>query len=100
MIKELVTAGLMFLNTDGSVQEQINNPPTKCVGNIMSHKNITLNLIKDFKEKPVDFHLQDDGSVLELLASDNTWSIVYTDTNNISCIIRSGYYTKAEEQEI
>ncbi len=58
----------------------------------LPRKEAIRQLAKQFKEKPIGRGLSDDGNAMvELFTSEKgSWTIVVTNTKNISCLVASG----------
>ncbi len=58
----------------------------------MPRKEAVSQLAKQFNEKPIGRGLSDDGNIMvELFTSEKgSWTIVVTNTKNISCLVASG----------
>ncbi|HEX9703182.1 MAG TPA: hypothetical protein VGA19_10040 [Rhodospirillales bacterium] len=66
-----------------------------------SHEAVVKTLNGKYAEKPVSMGLANNGTVVEVLSSeDGSWTIVMTTPNGVSCLLAAGDYWQSLPEKV
>ena len=95
----LLGAAALALSTAAQAQTQVNRPQQQC-----NSRDAVLKLLSNkYGETPVAYGVTNSGGLIEVLksvpnADDDTWTIIITTPQGVSCLMAAGEGWKAMEQ--